>query len=99
MKTQGHGKTHTQHICKWTIQFLHPLHHLGQVQWIVFHDEDIASKIKLCMVEKFKQEFLRADDLVDLIASLEMQKIFSEKGIYKPSILKLTAICWLQKLD
>jgi len=51
------------------------------------------------MVEKSKQGFLRAEDLVDLVAGPEMQKTFSEKGICKPSISKTTATRWLQKLD
>jgi len=51
------------------------------------------------MVEKSKQGFVRAEDIVDLIASPAMQKIFSEKGISKASISKKTATRWLQKLD
>jgi len=51
------------------------------------------------MVQKAKKGFLRAEDIVDLIASSEMQKTFAEKGICKSSISKLTAIHWLKKLD
>jgi hypothetical protein len=51
------------------------------------------------MVEKSKKGFLRAEDLVDLVASPEMQRIFSEKGISKASISKKTASRWLKKLD
>jgi hypothetical protein len=51
------------------------------------------------MVKKSKKGFVRAEDLIDLIASPEMQKSFSEKGIYKASISKKTATCWLQNLD
>ena len=67
--------------------------------WTVLSDEDIASKIMLQMVEKSKKGFLKAEDLVDLVATPEMQEIFSEKGICKKSISKKTATCWLQKLD
>ena len=76
-----------------------PVHRLGQARWTVLRDEDIASEIKTRMVEKAKEGFLKAEDLVDLIASPEMQKTFSEKGICKPSISKTTATRWLQKLD
>ena len=76
-----------------------PLHCLGQAQWTVLRNEDITSEIKLRMVEKSKQGFMRAKDVVDLVASPAMQKIFSEKGISKALILKKTATCWLQKLD
>src|SRR5258708_37305156 len=55
-KAQGHGNTHAQHICKWTVRFLQtealPSHRLGQAQWTVLHDEDIASEMKVRMVEK-----------------------------------------------
>jgi hypothetical protein len=102
-KAQGHGNAHAQCIRKWTLQFLQtsalPLHRLGQARWTVLHDEDIASEIKLRMVEKSKEGFVRAEDVVDLIASPEIQKTFSEKGICKPSISKKTATRWLQKLD
>ena len=102
-KTQGHGMTHTRRIREWTVQFLQskalPLCHLNQARWTVLHNEDIASEIKLQMVKKLKQGLLRANNLVDLIASPEMQKSFSEKGICKPSISKATATRWLQKLD
>ena len=42
---------------------------------------------------------MKAEDVVDLVASPEMQVIFAEKGISKPSISKRTAARWLQKLD
>lgn len=102
-KTQGHGDAHARCICKWTLQFLQtkvlPHHYLSQAQWTVLHNEDIASEIKLKMVEKSKKGFMKAEDIVDLVESQEMQKTFSEKGLYKPSILKRTAARWLQKLN
>jgi hypothetical protein len=76
-----------------------PLHRLGQAWWTVLCDEDVAGEIKMKMVEKSKKGFLKAEDVVDLVASPEMQKIFSEKGISKPSISKKTVTRWLQKLD
>ncbi|KAI0263335.1 hypothetical protein BGY98DRAFT_1103889 [Russula aff. rugulosa BPL654] len=102
-KAQGHGDAHARCIRKWTVDFLQhgtfPLHRLGQACWTVLSDEDIASEIKLQMVEKSKKGFLKAKDLVDLVATPEMQEIFSEKGICKKLISKKTATCWLQKLD
>jgi hypothetical protein len=102
-KAQGHGDTHARRIREWTLKFLQtkalPLHRLGQARWTALKDEDVASEIKLRMVEKSKKGFVKAEDVVDLVASPEMQKIFSEKGICKPSISKSTATRWLQKLD
>ena len=102
-KTQGRGDAHARCIREWTLQFLQtgtlPLHRLGQARWTVLRDEDIASEIKTRIMEKSKQGFVKAEDVVDLVASPEMQKTFSEKGICKPSISKKTATRWLQKLD
>jgi hypothetical protein len=102
-KAQGHGNVHARNIHKWTLQFLQtkalPLHRLGQAWWTILSDEDIASEIKLRIVEKSKNGFVKAEDLVDLVASPEMQKAFSEKGISKESISKSMANRWLQKLD
>jgi hypothetical protein len=102
-KAQRHGDAHTRCICKWTVEFLQcrtlPLHHLGQAHWTVLSDEDIASEIKLQMVKKSKKGFLKAEDLIDLVATPEIQKIFSGKGICKKSISKKTDTHWLQKLD
>ena len=57
------------------------------------------SEIKSRIVEKSKEKFVRAEDVTDLVASAEMQVIFSEKGICKPSISKRMAAHWLQRLD
>jgi hypothetical protein len=102
-KTQGHGDTYAQHIREWTMRFLQtealPLCHLGHARWTVLHNEDIASELKMQIVEKSKEEFVRAEGIINLVASPKMQAIFSMKGICKPSISKRTATCWLQKLD
>jgi hypothetical protein len=62
-------------------------------------NEDIASEIKMQMIEKLKNGYVKAEDLINLIASPRMQKNFSEKGVCKASISKKTATCWLQKLN
>ena len=51
------------------------------------------------MVEKSKNGSIKAEDLVNLVASPEMQKTLSENGLCKPSISKRIAARWLQKLD
>ena len=102
-KTKGHGEAHAQCIHEQTLGFLHtgelPLYCLGHVRWTVLSSENIASKIKLKMIEKSSRGLLKAENLVNLVASSEMQKVFSEKGIYKVSILKKMATHWLKKLD
>lgn len=76
-----------------------PSHRLGQVRWTVLCDEDIASEMKVRMVERSKKGFIKAEDVANVVASPEMQLIFSEKGICKPSISTRTANRWLKKLD
>lgn len=102
-RIQGHKKAHAWHFCKWTLKFLQarnlPHHCLGQAQWTVLSDKDIASEMKLQIVEKSKKGFMKAEDILNLVASSKMQKIFSERGILKPSISKSMAIRWLKKLD
>ena len=63
----------------------------------VLSDEDTAAR-QSRVVEKSTKGFVKAEDVVDLVASPEMQVIFAEKGISKPSISKRTAARWLQKL-
>jgi hypothetical protein len=102
-KTQGHGETHARRIREWNMNFLQsralPLHRLGQARSAVLRDEDIASEIQKRIIERSKNGFVKAEDVVDLVASPEIQRVFSEKGICKSSISKKTATRWLQKLD
>jgi hypothetical protein len=42
--------------------------------------------------------FLKAEDLVKSVASPEMQAVFAQKGISKPTISISTAVRWLEKL-
>ena len=76
-----------------------PLHHLGQARSTVLNNKNIISKIKMEMIEKLKKRYVKAKDLVNLIASPRVQKIFSYKRVCKPLILKKAATCWLQKLN
>src|ERR1700679_1239927 len=50
------------------------------------------------MLEKARGSFLKAQDVVKIVASLEMQAIFLRKGITKLTISIETALCWLDKL-
>jgi hypothetical protein len=51
------------------------------------------------MVEKAGKGFLKAQDVVEIVASPRMQEIFARKGISKPSISDKTALRWLEKLE
>jgi hypothetical protein len=45
-----------------------------------------------------KKGNLKASDIVEIMASLEMQAIFAQKGIHKASISIKTTLRWLDKL-
>jgi len=49
-------------------------------------------------MEKAGVGFLKAQDIVDIVASPKMQDMFVQKGISKPSISIKTGHCWLEKL-
>ena len=50
------------------------------------------------MTENAKGGFLKAEDVIDIVASPRMQGIFAQKGITKLSISIRTALCWLERL-
>jgi hypothetical protein len=75
-----------------------PLHQLGQKQRSILDDKDIAEEIKAQMAENTREGFLKAEDIMDLVASPRMQQIFTEKGISKASISTKTVLRWLEKL-
>jgi hypothetical protein len=74
-----------------------PLHRLGQTKWTALEDEDIAREIKLQLTENIKGKYLKASNVVDVIASPEIQAIMKQKGFVKPSISERTAQRWLAK--
>lgn len=50
------------------------------------------------MKEKATGGYLKAQDIVEIVASPKLQEIFERKGISKPSISIRTALRWLEKL-
>ena len=93
---------HARRIREWVIDFLRwrdlPIPRLNQKRRTVLDDEDIAEEMKGRMMEKAARGFLKAEDVVDIVASPEMQTIFARKGIVKPSISVNTGVRWLEKL-
>jgi hypothetical protein len=101
-RMQGRGANHARHIRQWTMGFLKerdlPFHRLNQKRGTIIDDEDIAEEIKTQMKEKASRGFLKAEDLVEIVASPSMQAVFALKGISKPSISTRTALRWLESL-
>ncbi len=75
-----------------------PLHQLNWTCPTLLDDEDIAEEIKSRIAEKVGSGFLKAEDVVKIVASPKMQAIFAQKGISKTSISVKTAHRWLDKL-
>jgi len=50
------------------------------------------------MIEKAKGSFLKAENVVDIVASPGLQAVFACKGITRTSISLRTGLCWLEKL-
>ena len=101
-KTQGSGMNHARCIHKWAMAFLKlrvlPLHQLNKTRGTILDDKDIAGEIKMQMMEKVKRGFLRAKDVMKIVASPKMQAIFVQKSISKASISAKTAFHWLDRL-
>ena len=51
------------------------------------------------MKEKTRKGFLKAQDLVEIVASLDTQAMFTQKGVTKPTFSLRTALCWLVNLE
>jgi hypothetical protein len=50
------------------------------------------------MAKRVNAGFLKAEDVIEIVASPEVQSIFARKGISKASISVTTALRWLEKL-
>jgi hypothetical protein len=48
---------------------------------MLLDDEDIAGEIRMKLTEKTKGGFLKAQDVVEVVTSPEMQAMFTQKGI------------------
>ena len=99
-KTQGSGKNHAWCIHKWTLDLLKQsdlsLYELSQKWGTIVDDEDIAEELRTHLAEKAKHGFLKAQDVMEVVASPKMQEVFALKGISKLLISSRMALCWLE---
>ncbi|PBK82635.1 hypothetical protein ARMGADRAFT_1038428 [Armillaria gallica] len=93
-KSQGHGAYHARNIWSWIHQFLAsgkeeklPLHHYGQSHSTILADEDISAAIQLHLQEIVKDGYISAQQIIDFIATEEMQKMLEKANIKKRSIM------------
>ena len=99
-KTQVSGKNHVQRIRKWILDFLKqsdlPLHKLSQKWGTIVDDEDIAKELRTHLAERAKHVFLKAKNVMEVIASPKMQEVFTLREISKQLISSRMALHWLE---
>ena len=100
-KAAGHGMNHARNLCNWMLHFLNsgklPIHRYGTFHSSILEDEDIAQGIQLHLLEIGKKGYIRAQDIVDYIATPEVQEQLA--GRAKTTIHQRTACRWLKKLN
>jgi hypothetical protein len=64
----------------------------------MLNDENATHMIKEALGERAKNGFLSATNVMEVVASPEIQAQLLQTGIYQPSIRESTACCWLGKL-
>ena len=100
-KWQGKGVCHAKTIRQWIHQFINhgklPIHHNKGSQSTILEDEDIALEIQLKLAEHAKDKYIKALDVVEIVASQEIQERLKTSGIEKQQISERTARQWLRK--
>jgi len=99
-KAMGRGVKHAQNIRKWIKNFLHseklPLHRYGTYHSSILEDEDFCLDIQLHLMEIAKNGYIRAQDIVNYVATEEVQQRLGTKaqGIHVRTVRR-----WLYKLS
>ena len=100
-KTAGHGIYHARNIQIWIRQYLTtqklPLHRYGKFHSSILEDEDLAQDIQLHLMEITKKGYICAQDVVDYVATPEVQECLGMTGNAQGISLR-TAQWWLNKL-
>ena len=99
-KAAGHGVMHARNLWKWIKTYLHseklPLHRYGTYHSSILDDEDFRRDIQLHLTEIAKKGYIRAQDIVDYVATPEVQQKLDTKA---RGIHVQTAWRWLHKLS
>ncbi|KAK7461747.1 hypothetical protein VKT23_008176 [Stygiomarasmius scandens] len=102
-RSQGKSVSYAQKIHTWLHRFLShgelPMHHYGRFHASILNDEDIRVEIKDYLLERSKRGYIFAKDIVELIASDEMQKKLQAEDGKLVTISVRTAQHWFRKLD
>lgn len=99
-KASGWGTNHAQNLRTWLHRYLHsgklPMHCYGQYNSSMLDHEDFAQDIQLHLTEITKKGYIRAQDIVDYVATPEVQ---AKLGTKAQGISVMTAWRWLHKLS
>jgi hypothetical protein len=99
-KAMGRGVNHARNLRKWINNYLRseklPLHRYGTYHSSILEDEDFRQDIQLHLIEIAKNGYIRAQDIVDYVATDEVQKKLGTKA---RGIHVRTARRWLHKLS
>jgi hypothetical protein len=99
-KAMGRGVKHARNLRKWIKDYLHseklPLHRCGTYHSSILDDEDFRRDIQLHLTEIAKKGYIRAQDIVDYVATPEVQRKLGTKA---RGIHVRTARRWLHKLS
>jgi hypothetical protein len=99
-KAMGRGVKHARNLRKWIKTYLHsaklPLHRYGTYHSSILDDEDFRRDIQLYLTETTKKGYICAQDIVDYVATQEVQQKLGTKA---RGIHVRTARRWLHKLS
>ena len=99
-KALGRGAKHARNLRKWISNYLHseklPLHRYGTYCSSILEDEDFRRNIQLHLMEIAKKGYIRAQDIVNYVATPEVQQ---QLGTRACGIHIRTSQWWLHKLS
>jgi hypothetical protein len=102
LKSQGHGVHHARNLRTWIHRFLGsgklPLHRYGKLRGTILDNEDFLHEIQIHLSGISKNgNYIRAEDIVDFMATPIMQEKLDEIGAAKKTISLSTAQHWLHR--
>jgi hypothetical protein len=101
-KSQGRGINHARNLRTWIHRFLGsgklPLHEYGRLRGTLLDDEDFSQEIQIHLSGIAKNGYIRAQDIIDFMATAEMQDKLDNNGAKRKKISLRTAQKWLHRM-
>jgi len=103
VKAASHGVKHARNVCTWIHAYLHsgnlPIHQYGVFKSLLLEDEDLKQAIQLQLQSIAKDGYIKAQDIVDFIATDKMQVYIGAEEAKQIKIGGTTAHRCLKKMD